>query len=93
MEDTNRSTAPNAPAGVGPWPGGSNAWPDDERLDPDLLANGDTRNVEDQYRYWTMDAIRADMAQRSTGLHVAIENVEHDFNIGSWRQTCMDCGA
>ncbi len=93
MEDTNRSTASNAPAGVGPWPGGSNAWPDDERLDPDLLANGDTRNVEDQYRYWTMDAIRADMAQRSTGLHVAIENVEHDFNIGSIVRTANALGA
>ena len=47
--------------GVGPWPGGPESWPVDPRLDPDLLANGDTRNVVDEYRYWRMDAIVADL--------------------------------
>jgi tRNA G18 (ribose-2'-O)-methylase SpoU len=66
--------------GVGPHPG---PWPEDPRLDPALLADGDTRNVVDRYRYWTNDAIAADLAQRSRPFHVAIENWQHDFNIGT----------
>ena len=66
--------------GVGPHPG---PWPDDPRLDPVLLADGDRRNVVDDYRYWSVEAIRADMATRAAPLHVAIQNWEHDFNIGS----------
>jgi tRNA G18 (ribose-2'-O)-methylase SpoU len=58
-------------------------WPDDERLDPELLANGDTRNVVDRYRYWRHDAIVADLDTRRHPFHVAIENWQHDFNIGS----------
>lgn len=66
--------------GVGPWPG---PWPDDERYDPDLLRDGDRRNVVDRYRYWTVAAIRADLDTRRHPFHVAVENWEHDFNIGS----------
>jgi tRNA G18 (ribose-2'-O)-methylase SpoU len=66
--------------GVGPWPG---EWPDDGRLDPELLAQGDRRNVVDRYRYWTVEAIVADLDQRRHPFHVAIENLGHDFNIGS----------
>ena len=66
--------------GVGPWHG---PWPDDPRLDPELLATGDRRNVVDRYRYWSVDAIRADLDTRRAPLHVAIQNWEHDFNIGS----------
>ncbi|TDO89865.1 tRNA G18 (ribose-2'-O)-methylase SpoU [Enemella evansiae] len=66
--------------GVGPWSG---PWPDDPRLDPELLAEGDRRNVVDRYRYWRLEAIVADLDTRRTPLHVAIENWEHDFNIGS----------
>ncbi|OKL53374.1 RNA methyltransferase [Bowdeniella nasicola] len=68
---------------VGPWPGGPDAWPTDQRFDPELLEHGDRRNVEDHYRYWTMDAIIADIDQRRRPLHIAIENLDHDFNIGS----------
>ena len=56
--------------GVGPWPGGEDAWPRDDSgrvaapYDPDLLAGGDTRNVADRYRYWLHGAI------------VAVDNVE-----------------
>ena len=73
---------PHGPAevGVGPWPG---AWPDDPRYDPVLLENGDRRNVVDRYRYWTMDAIVADLDTRRHDFHVAIENWQHDFNIGT----------
>lgn len=68
------------PVGVGPWEG---PWPDDERFDPELLRHGDRRNVEDRYRYWRMDAIIADLDTRRHTFHVAIENWQHDFNIGS----------
>ncbi|MDO5618859.1 TrmH family RNA methyltransferase [Kocuria sp.] len=66
--------------GVGPWEG---PWPDGEHWDPDLLRDGDRRNVEDEFRYWRMDAIVAELDTRRHGFHVAIENWEHDFNIGS----------
>ena len=69
-----------APVGVGPWQG---PVPDDPRYDPELLAHGDARNVVDAYRYWTMDAIVADLDARRHGFDVAIENWQHDLNIGS----------
>ncbi len=69
--------------GVGPWPGGEDAWPDDPRLDPELLRDGDRRNVVDRYRYWRHDAIVADLDVRRHPFHVAIENWQHDLNIGS----------
>ena len=66
--------------GVGPWVG---PLPEGDHFDPELLANGDSRNVVDQYRYWTMEAIVADLDTRRHGFHVAIENWQHDLNIGS----------
>ena len=69
--------------GVGPWPGGPEAWPAAPRYDRELLADGDRRNVVDRYRYWTIAAIRADLAARAHRLHIAIENVSQDLNIGS----------
>ena len=66
--------------GVGPWDG---PWPDDPRLDPELLAEGDRRNVLDRYRYWRLEAIVTDLDTHRQPLHVAIQNWEHDFNIGS----------
>jgi tRNA G18 (ribose-2'-O)-methylase SpoU len=66
--------------GVGPHP---QPWPDDPRLDVDLLRDGDARNVVDHYRYWRTEAIVADLDQRRHPFHVAIENWQHDFNIGA----------
>jgi tRNA G18 (ribose-2'-O)-methylase SpoU len=66
--------------GVGPWPG---EWPSDERYDPELLERGDSRNVVDRYRYWRMEAIVADLDTRRHPFSVAIENWQHDLNIGS----------
>ncbi|SDG56450.1 TrmH family RNA methyltransferase [Microbacterium pygmaeum] len=74
---------PHLPVGVGPWPGGPDAWPDDPRYDRELLEHGDTRNVVDRYRYWSMDAVVADLDERRHPFHVAIENWQHDMNIGS----------
>jgi tRNA G18 (ribose-2'-O)-methylase SpoU len=66
--------------GVGPHP---QPWPDDARLDPALPAEGDRRNVLDRYRYWSRDAIVAELDTRRHPFHVAIENWEHDLNIGT----------
>jgi tRNA G18 (ribose-2'-O)-methylase SpoU len=66
--------------GVGPWPG---PWPADPRYDPELLRDGDRRNVVDAYRYWRRDAVVADIDSRRHPLHVAIENFGHDHNIGT----------
>ncbi|GAB3140328.1 TrmH family RNA methyltransferase [Amycolatopsis sp. NPDC004378] len=66
--------------GVGPWPG---AWPSDERYDPELLREGDRRNVVDAYRYWRREAIVSDVDARRHPFHVAIENFQHDHNIGT----------
>ena len=79
------AAARDAPAlgdgpGVGPH---ARPWPSDPRLDPDLLANGDHRNVVDRYRYWRLEAIVADLDRRRHQFHVAIENWQHDLNIGT----------
>jgi tRNA G18 (ribose-2'-O)-methylase SpoU len=66
--------------GVGPWVG---PWPEDPRYDRQLLADGDRRNVVDRYRYWTLEAIVADLDSRRHPFHVAIENFAHDLNIGT----------
>jgi tRNA G18 (ribose-2'-O)-methylase SpoU len=66
--------------GVGPYPP---PWPDDPRLDPELLAQGDRRNVIDRYRYWRVEAIVADLDGRRHEFAVAIENWRHDLNIGT----------
>ncbi len=75
----------NFDVGVGPHP---QPWPDDPRLDPELLAAGDRRNVIDKYRYWKMAEIIADLDRERARLaparlQVAIQNWQHDFNIGS----------
>ena len=72
--------APAEEVGVGPWRG---PWPSDPRYDPELLAHGDRRNVVERYRYWRVEAIAADLAARAHPFHVAIENWQHDFNIGA----------
>ncbi|MFE5287645.1 TrmH family RNA methyltransferase [Nocardia sp. NPDC056611] len=72
------------PHGVGPWRDEFGTEPPaDPRLDPELLAHGDRRNVVDAYRYWRREAIVADIDSRRHTLHVAIENFGHDANIGT----------
>ena len=66
--------------GVGPWQG---VWPSNAWYDPELLERGDSRNVIDEYRYWTMEAIVADLDRKRHPFSVAIENWQHDMNIGS----------
>ena len=71
---------PSLRSASGPWPGDP---PDDPRYDPELLAEGDRRNVVDRYRYWRHEAIVADLDRRRHDFHVAIENWQHDLNIGT----------
>jgi tRNA G18 (ribose-2'-O)-methylase SpoU len=84
------STPERSTYGVGPWPG---EWPSEERYDADLLEHGDTRNVIDRYRYWNMAAIVADLDEHRHPFHVAIENWQHDMNIGSIVRSANAFGA
>lgn len=77
-------------AGVGPWPG---PWPSGDEYDPELLAGGDTRNVIDRFRYWRMEAIVAALDAERHPFHVAIENWQHDMNIGSIVRSANAFGA
>lgn len=73
-------TAPESATGVGPHP---QPWPTGPRWDPELLAEGDRRNVEDRFRYLTVEAIVSELDRDRSPLHIAIENWQHDLNIGS----------
>ena len=73
-------TADLISVGVGPWEG---PLPTGAQYDPELLAAGDRRNVVDKYRYWTLEAIVADLDETRHDFHVAVENWQHDLNIGS----------
>lgn len=75
--------------GVGPWAG---PWPDGDHWDPELLEQGDRRNVVDRYRYWRREAVAADLACRAHPFHVAIENLGHDHNIGTVVRTANAFG-
>jgi len=66
--------------GVGPH---LEPWPEDEKYDKELLESGDSRNVEDRYRYWTVEAIKSDLDKTRRPLEIAIENFQHDMNIGT----------
>ncbi|NLA42788.1 RNA methyltransferase [Candidatus Saccharibacteria bacterium] len=66
--------------GVPPHP---RPWPKGNHYDKSLLENGDYRNVEDKYRYWSVEAIKNDMSSTASDVEVAIENWQHDFNIGT----------
>ncbi len=71
----------------------------DARYDTQLLNEGDHRNVLDQYRYWSIDSITADLDLQRKKVHkknkysVAIENWTHDFNIGSMVRSANAFGA
>ncbi|MBY6686662.1 RNA methyltransferase [Rhodococcus sp. BP-149] len=91
-------------AGATEWgehPRGAPAWdverdgprPTDPRYDAELLDEGDRRNVVDAYRYWTREAIVADLDTRRHPMHVAIENFAHDANIGTVVRTANAFGA
>ena len=66
--------------GVGPHP---KPWPSGDIYDTELLEHGDYRNVIDSYRYWTVDAIKTDLDKFGCKIEIAIENLKHDYNIGT----------
>ena len=66
--------------GVGPH---EEPWPIGPEFDSELLLNGDRRNVLDRYRYWSVEAIVNDLNSKRHKLQIAIENWQHDLNIGS----------
>lgn len=43
----------------------------------------DPRNVDDRYKYWAEDAIKADLRDHCNNFSVLVTNKFHDFNIGS----------
>jgi hypothetical protein len=73
---------PHGPAeiGVGPWPG---EWPAGSSTTPTCWRTGTGATWSTGYRYWTLEAIVRDLDARRHGFHVAIENWQHDFNIGT----------
>lgn len=79
--DLHESYRPHLEArGVGPHP---EPWPTGPQYDLELLKDGDARNVEDRYRYWTLEAIKADLDRQRHPIHLAVENWEKDLNLGS----------
>jgi tRNA G18 (ribose-2'-O)-methylase SpoU len=83
MEQPDNPTPELTTWGVGPWQGDLPTGPEADKYDQELLKYGDTRNVVDKYRYWSMEAIVADLDGNRHNFHVAIENWQHDLNIGS----------
>ena len=84
MNDSDKNSSPEITTwGVGPWQGDIPTGPEAAKYDEELLKYGDTRNVVDKYRYWSMEAIVADLDSNRHNFHVAIENWQHDLNIGS----------
>ncbi|MGG5172290.1 TrmH family RNA methyltransferase [Pseudarthrobacter sp. J1738] len=79
-DSTSEHQIPAHQVGLGPWEG---EWPEGDHWDHELLANGDRRNVVDKYRYWLHESIVADLDQHRHNFHVAIENWQHDLNIGT----------
>ena len=77
------STHEQSTWGVGPYQGDASKNENFEKFDAELLREGDTRNVVDKYRYWKMEEIVADLDSKRHEFHVAIENWQHDLNIGS----------
>lgn len=75
--------------GVPPHP---KPWPSDNRLDDELLASGDNRNVADEFRYWKTSAIKQELQRRSFSLEIAIDNRTRDYNAGTIVRTANALG-
>lgn len=52
----------------------------------------DTRNVTDTYKGVPLEQIVADLDTKGTGLEIAIENLERDFNMGTIVRTANAFG-
>lgn len=70
--------------GVGPHP---LPFPTDDHFNEELLSNGDRRNIVDNFRYWKTSSIKEELKKSRSHVEVAIENWQHDLNIGSLVRT------
>ncbi|MCA9334908.1 TrmH family RNA methyltransferase [Candidatus Saccharibacteria bacterium] len=52
-------------------------------MNEELTADNDTRNVTDSFRGMSVEAIKARLDASRSNLHIAIENIERDFNAGT----------
>lgn len=49
----------------------------------DLNPENDTRNLVDEYKGLPNDVVKQKLADKAFPYHIAIENYQHDFNIGT----------
>lgn len=56
---------------------------DEDFLDKELIEHGDSRNVIDEYKNWKIESIATNLAEKAFPFHIAIENYQHDYNIGT----------
>ncbi|MDF2919844.1 MAG: rRNA methylase [Microbacterium sp.] len=90
-------TPPVPTHGVGPWAG---EWPDDPRYDPELLAEGDRRNVVDEYRYWSMEFLAAEVHiigkrrwnRRGAMVTDRYQHVRHHEDVDAFTTWARDAG-
>lgn len=52
-------------------------------MNEELTAENDRRNVVDAFRGMSVENIKAQLDKTRHGLHIAIENIERDFNAGT----------
>jgi len=57
-----------------------------------LIQMQDTRNVANMYKGMPLEEIVADLDTKGTGLEIAIENLERDFNMGTIVRTANAFG-
>lgn len=65
--------------GIGVGPGGGHECV----IMTDMNSLDDTRNLVDVYKGMSVEDVASDMRAKAFSFHVAIENLQHDFNIGS----------
>lgn len=49
----------------------------------DLTPENDTRNLVDEYKGLPNEVVKQKLAEKAFPYHIAIENYQHDFNIGT----------
>ena len=69
--------------GVGPHP---KPWPEGDQYDPELLENGDRRNVLDHYRYWSVEPMFRSCCQFSIAICSGLRLVSKSLTIASTDQ-------
>lgn len=47
------------------------------------IYKNDSRNVINKYKGWSVEAIKDELSNHAFPFHIAIENFQHDYNIGT----------